>query len=197
MPKLTQDFNIFPYFDDYDETKSFYKILFRPGYSVQARELTQIQSILQNQIEKTGDVLFQDGSKVSGGELTINTSINSLQVKFAYQGAEINIANFNGRLIEGQTSGARAEVITSAIFTTSTQNTLMINYVDDTLFLDGEVISTIDAGTTYFGNIAGPDEGLAASTELVTSVASGLGSTASITEGLFYLGGYFIFVPEQ
>ena len=28
MPKLTQDFNIFPYFDDYDETKSFYKILF-------------------------------------------------------------------------------------------------------------------------------------------------------------------------
>ena len=80
MPKLTQDFNIFPYFDDYDETKSFYKILFRPGYSVQARELTQIQSILQNQIEKTGDVLFQDGSKVSGGELTINTSINSLQV---------------------------------------------------------------------------------------------------------------------
>ena len=94
MPKLTQDFNIFPYFDDYDETKSFYKILFRPGYSVQARELTQIQSILQNQIEKTGDVLFQDGSKVSGGELTINTSINSLQVKFAYQGAEINIANF-------------------------------------------------------------------------------------------------------
>ena len=197
MPKLTQDFNIFPYFDDYDETKSFYKILFRPGYSVQARELTQIQSILQNQIEKTGDVLFQDGSRVSGGELTINTSINSLQVKFAYQGAEINIANFNGRLIEGQTSGARAEVITSAIFTTSTQNTLMINYVDDTLFLDGEVISTIDAGTTYFGNVAGPDEGLAASTELVTSVASGLGSTASITEGLFYLGGYFIFVPEQ
>ena len=77
MPKLTQDFNIFPYFDDYDETKSFYKILFRPGYSVQARELTQIQSILQNQIEKTGDVLFQDGSRVSGGELTINTSINS------------------------------------------------------------------------------------------------------------------------
>ena len=74
MPKLTQDFNIFPYFDDYDETKSFYKILFRPGYSVQARELTQIQSILQNQIEKTGDVLFQDGSKVSGGDLSINTS---------------------------------------------------------------------------------------------------------------------------
>ena len=60
--------------------KSFYKILFRPGYSVQARELTQIQSILQNQIEKTGDVLFQDGSKVSGGDLSINTSINSLQV---------------------------------------------------------------------------------------------------------------------
>ena len=197
MPKLTQDFNVFPYFDDYDEAKSFYKILFRPGYSVQARELTQIQSILQNQIEKTGDVLFQDGSRVSGGELTLNTSINSLQIKFQYLGTTIDITNFNGRIIEGQTSGARAEVITSAVFTTQTQNTLMINYIDDTLFLDGEVVTTIDEGTAYFGNVCGPDEGLLNSTELVTSVASGKGSISSITEGLFYLGGYFIFVPEQ
>ena len=50
MPKLTQDFNVFPYFDDYDEAKSFYKILFRPGYSVQARELTQLQTIIQAQV---------------------------------------------------------------------------------------------------------------------------------------------------
>ena len=50
MPKLTQDFNISPYYDDFDSTKNFYKILFRPGFSVQARELSQLQTILQKQI---------------------------------------------------------------------------------------------------------------------------------------------------
>ena len=50
MPKLTQDFNISPYYDDFDEASKFHKVLYRPGYSVQARELNQIQSILQNKL---------------------------------------------------------------------------------------------------------------------------------------------------
>ena len=49
---LVQNFNVNPYYDDYDEDKKFLKMLFRPGYSVQARELTQLQSILQKQIER-------------------------------------------------------------------------------------------------------------------------------------------------
>ena len=37
---------VFPYYDDFDEDKNFKRILFRPGYAVQARELTQLQTIL-------------------------------------------------------------------------------------------------------------------------------------------------------
>ena len=51
MPKLTTDFNVSPYYDDFDESKKFFKVLYRPAFSVQARELTQMQTILQNQIE--------------------------------------------------------------------------------------------------------------------------------------------------
>ena len=49
---LTTDFNVDPYYDDYDEDKGFYRILFRPGYAVQAREVTQLQTILQKQVER-------------------------------------------------------------------------------------------------------------------------------------------------
>ena len=52
-------FNIDPYFDDFDKTKNFQKILFRPGYAVQARELSQIQSILQSQIERFDNHIFK------------------------------------------------------------------------------------------------------------------------------------------
>jgi len=78
------DFNAEPYWDDFEATngaleKNYMRILFRPGYAVQARELTQIQSILQNQIKQFGDHIFQDGSPVIGGHLTgIYLSVKNL-----------------------------------------------------------------------------------------------------------------------
>ena len=38
--------------DDFDETKNYHRVLFRPGYAVQARELTQLQTALQAQIDR-------------------------------------------------------------------------------------------------------------------------------------------------
>ena len=61
-----------PYFDDYDETKDFHQILYKAGFPVQARELTQEQTILRNQIKRFGNHVFQDGSKVTGGDVTLN-----------------------------------------------------------------------------------------------------------------------------
>ena len=51
MAQIT-DLNVSPYYDDYDEADNFHRVLFRPGYAIQARELTQLQSILQQQIER-------------------------------------------------------------------------------------------------------------------------------------------------
>ena len=36
---LTTDFNVSPYYDDFSESNDYYRILFRPGFGVQAREL--------------------------------------------------------------------------------------------------------------------------------------------------------------
>ena len=65
MP-INTNLNQSPYFDDYDQDKQFNRILFKPGFAVQARELTQLQSILQNQIEQFGDNIFKEGSIVKG-----------------------------------------------------------------------------------------------------------------------------------
>lgn len=63
MSKLT--WNRTPYFDDFTPSKNFLKVLFRPGRPVQTRELNQIQSILQNQIERFANHIFKNGSRVS------------------------------------------------------------------------------------------------------------------------------------
>jgi len=58
--------NISPYFDDYTQTKEYYKVLFKPGVSVQTRELNQLQTMLQNQVEQFGDTIFKSGTVLSG-----------------------------------------------------------------------------------------------------------------------------------
>ena len=63
MPQKT-NLNVSPYYDDFDESKNFSNILFRPGFAVQARELSQIQSLVQNKLQKSGDDLFRDGAMV-------------------------------------------------------------------------------------------------------------------------------------
>jgi hypothetical protein len=81
---LDTNFNVNPYYDDYDEDKKFLRMLFKPGFAVQARELTQLQTILQKQVERFGDFVFKDGSVVTGGQTVFqNTTFINVSSSFA------------------------------------------------------------------------------------------------------------------
>ena len=78
---LTTDFNVSPYYDDYDYKNYFYRLLFKPGYAVQARELTQIQTTLQKQIDRFGKHVFREGSIVLPGQFSIEQDIDYVRIK--------------------------------------------------------------------------------------------------------------------
>ena len=78
------NFNVDPYYDDFDPNKNFHRILFRPGRAVQARELTQSQTILQDQISKFADHIFSQNTPVKGGQVTINTQAIYLKLNATY-----------------------------------------------------------------------------------------------------------------
>src|SRR5210317_1964609 len=107
MPAKT-DFNISPYYDDFTESKKFHRILFRPAFAVQARELTQSQSILQNQIERFGDHIFKHGAMVIPGQLSIDT--NYYAVKLTSKSAA-SITSYLNYIITGATSGVEGQVV--------------------------------------------------------------------------------------
>ena len=94
-------FNKFPYFDDYSEDDLVYQLLFQPGRAVQARELTQIQSLLQNQIEKLGKPLFKDGARIYGGRVSYDrTNTNWLALTLQdINGEQTRIREFYPGLI--------------------------------------------------------------------------------------------------
>ena len=73
-------FSTSPHFDDYDEAKQFVRILFRPGRAVQARELTQLQTIIQGQIERFGKGIYKDGSFVTPPETTYDNTYSFVKL---------------------------------------------------------------------------------------------------------------------
>ena len=83
--------NISPYYDDFDPNDQFYKVLFKPGFPVQARELSTLQSILQNQLESFGSHMFKDGSMVIPGNIAYDAQYYSMKIEEENLGIPVSL----------------------------------------------------------------------------------------------------------
>lgn len=81
MVELKTDFNVAPYYDDYNEDKQYYRILFRPATAVQARELTQLQTMMQKQISRFGNSIYRDGTIIEGVNITPLSRVDQIKIK--------------------------------------------------------------------------------------------------------------------
>ena len=109
MADITTNLNKRPYFDDYAENKEFYRILFKPGTAVQARELTQLQTILQKQVNRFGSHIFKNGSVVDGVNPDFVQSAHVVRVKNSFSNnSQVDIdaiLNYSNNLtVESQTT---------------------------------------------------------------------------------------------
>src|SRR5690349_18789298 len=109
------DFNTNPYYDDYDADKGFYRILYKPGQAVQARELTQMQTMHQAQIDRFAEHIFKEGSLVSGGMFAIDKNIDYVKINDTDNiGNPISLNNYVGSVITGATNNITAYVVAVA-----------------------------------------------------------------------------------
>ena len=113
---MTINLNTDPYYDDYSELKDFYRILFRPGFAVQARELTQIQTILQNQVSRIGDHFFKNGSQIIPGSVNVDNEVHFAKLETTQDSVEVTtyLTQFQNKIITGATSGVTAVVLDSS-----------------------------------------------------------------------------------
>jgi len=107
---MSIDLNTQPYYDDFEKTKKFYRILFNPAIAVQARELTQLQTILQKQVGNLADHLFEKGAMVIPGQIAFDGKMDYVKLEDEYLSQAIDVDDFNGKTVTGQTSGVEARV---------------------------------------------------------------------------------------
>jgi hypothetical protein len=197
------DLNISPYYDDFDAEKNFYKVLFNPGRPIQARELTTLQSILQNQIESFGSHMFKEGSMVIPGNIAYDGQFYAVKLNPTNFGIDISlyIDKFLGKKVVGQVSGTTAiiQYVSLPDNINVEDLTIYVKYIDSdnnfifNQFQDGESLlaeenitygnTTINAGTPFASSIS--------------LNATSIGSAASIGNGVYFIRGYFVNVTRQ
>jgi len=176
-----------PHFDDFDETKQFVRILFRPGRAVQARELTQLQTIIQSQVERFGKGIYEDGSFISPPETTFDNVYSYVKLTEATGGTTSDdvIASLVGTEISNA-DGVRALIVNHALSTNDGDPpTIFVKYLDGGAnkaekFSDGD---TLTSGSTTLTTLS--------------SDSCGNGSAFSVGDTVIFAKGNFLFVNQQ
>ena len=212
------DLNVAPYYDDFDASKNYVKTLFRPGFAIQARELTQLQSALQNQIARFGEHVFKEGSVVIPGQLNVMSDYHSLKLASTFATETVNPSQYYNAttpvIITGATSGVTAQVVGFAAASTTDQPVLFLKYLKAggggagarKTFQDGENISA-NAGithttayssgaasaTTYTSVYDATDSSTTiANLRSATGPAAAQGIAVQVEAGIYFIRGNFV-----
>lgn len=196
--------NVSPYFDDFDPLKNYYRVLFKPGYPVQARELNTLQSALQNQIEKFGSHFFKEGQRIVPGNINYFKDFDCVQINASYIGVSIGeyLNKLENLIIIGGTSGVTAKVVKAISNTQSERGnyTLYVSYINSNIdnkssktFIDDENLITTTPFT--YRNVT-----IGANTPFARTIASSstdTGSAFSVNKGIYFIRGNFVDVSDQ
>ena len=179
---MTTFFNYDPYYDDFDEDKNYMRVLFKPGYSVQARELTQLQTILSNQIEKFGNHIFKSGSPIVGGKISLDDRCFYLILNTQYNSEDIDVTQFADKTIISYNSSKNVRAKVIAIDDSTTNPILILKYLSSDTFSENDELKIF--GQNIFA-------------QAKDTSAVGRSYVASIQEGVYYFKGNFVKVVPQ
>jgi len=187
---------ISPYFDDFDSSKNYQKVLFKPGYSVQTRELNTLQSVLQNQVEKFGQHIFKDGSLVIPGNVNYDLTAKSVLVQPLINGISVEsyLQSLKGKILTGAFSGVKAEVTDTLSATDSEKDTttLYISYNYGGIEENNEQLKEFKNNEILLD-----EQGAAVAVTTVQNATSYIGSTVNINAGVYFIRGFFVEVLPQ
>ena len=203
MPQKT-NLNINPYYDDFSRDSNFYKVLFNPGKPVQARELTTLQSILQDQIESFGSHMFKEGSMVIPGNSQYDSEYFSIKLNSNHLGIPVSlyVDQLKGKILEGQSTGIKILIDDYSLpndATGITDLTFFVKYLDagndnTSKFLEVWWKSSNTRVTSIRKYLINSGDTVAT---LVDIGASATGCRVSIADGVFFIRGHFVNVSAD
>jgi len=182
------------YKDDFKDSDNYHRILFNSGRALQARELTQMQTIIQKEIQRFASNIFKEGAAVNPGGITINPDFEFVKLDTSVNTFREDPTDYVGTEFTGSTSGVKAVVVEATAATTNDPATIFIRYTKTSTgtsssspirFTPGEDIS--GGGFTL----------TVQTTNTVANPAVGTGTKVSVNTGSFFVQGHFVYFESQ
>lgn len=202
---ITTNLNIAPYYDDYNDNKNFHRVMFRPSVPVQARELTQLQTILQNQIERFGENIYKEGTIIKGCSFSYDEQYDYVKLLDNRVDAQpLNVLQHDGQWVRGANNNIIANVVAvdAGLQTDGINlNTFFIKYVNSAGpiagFIQSEVLSIYPTRTDAENQTNAIAQIAIADAATYGSLVTGTGFAFEITEGIIFQKGHFVRVNPQ
>lgn len=195
---VTQNTFLSVYNDDFRDSDHFHRILFNNGRALQARELTQMQTIIQAELARLAGFIFKEGGifDTSYGALSAGfNAVNFVKVNSLPTGYDLLVGNE-----VTNAAGVRAIVKAVVPATGSDNNTLLVRYIS-TNNLTGAVTTTprtfnpADSLTYDTGTISGTLT--VQTTNTSVNPATGKGSMIEVPQFNTFVAGHLIMVEAQ
>jgi len=181
------------YRDDFKDSDNFHRVLFNSGRALQARELTQLQTIMQKELGRLGRHLFKEGAAVNPGGLTVNTNYEFIKLNTTTNTLPASINDLVG--VDFTSASAIAfKVIEVVAATGSDPATLYVSYTNTSSGTSGTTPVRVAAGEDLTG---GSFTLTVQATNTVTNPAVGQGCKVSMHAGEFFAQDHFVFAKDQ
>ena len=178
------------YKDDFSDSANYHRILFNAGRALQARELNQMQSIIQKEIEHFGSNVFVEGGVVVPGGITCNNRLEFIKLATGQLPSDY-LTTVVGQTFTVQAPDAalQVKVIRVVPATGSDPDTLYVEYISTTAGTSGA--STIRVGASQILS----DGSVSMTT--ASSDVSGRGTEINVGSGVYFVQGHFVFTEKQ
>ncbi len=183
------------YKDDFRDSDHYHKILFNSGVALQARELTQVQTILQTQIARLGNNLFKEGAVIKPGGANLQPRYEFIKLDPSTDFS--NNASWIGATFQGDESTIQVKVLQYIAAEGADPGTVYVQYLN-TGTAGGTETIRVTPGETL--NSVAPLAGQALevqTTNIDTNPAVGSGILATLKSGVYYARGHFVFTEDQ
>ena len=178
------------YKDDWVDSANYHRILFNSGRALQARELTQMQTITQEEIGRLGRHIFNQGAAVNPGSVNVNNTYEFVKL----QDATLPSGTWVGTNLISGTNSIGMEVLEAIDAEGSDPATLFVRYTSTSGGTAGTTPVRVSAGETLTG---GPAIVTVQTTDTVANPATGVGTKVSIASGDFFALNRFVFAKAQ
>ena len=186
------------YKDDYRDSDNYYQILFNSGRGLQNRELNQLQTIINRDMDAMQGGIYRAGAAVSGGGIDLQQNVKFVKLDTSTNGLPAIPTSIQGEKFTESTSGIIVRILKVATAAAGDPATIFVQILDANgqVPTDTLIAPDLTPGRSLTGATSGTVLDIQ-TTNTALNPAIGKSCLVLQDQGRFYLDGHAVYKAAE